>query len=482
MQRRTRLAAVAGTIALLAGGAAPARAQDSEVVSLARDLVRIDTSNPPGNEAMIAEYLRTRLEPLGFSVEIVPTPAPGKAHLIARLPATGPATEKPLLLAGHADVVGVERPLWTVDPFSGLVQDGLLYGRGAMDFKGGLAAFTVAAMRIAREATPRTRDLILLSEADEEGGAYGTTWLAENHWDKIDAGASINEGGWIFQGGSGGAKLMGITTIDKNSLSVTFRTRGTSTHSSRPLADSALRRLARALNRVEHYDTAPRITPPARSYLARVGARVDRADGDAAADAPAHAPAGGPAAGGRPAARRALGRALRRPGAQHLRPDDRRRRLPGQRPPGDRRGDGQHAHAPRPGAAAADPRAAARGRRPEGRDHADRHRRRDRGGDARRVRQARRAAAEHDGHRPLPQPRAGGQRQWPGVEVAPALFEAGTDATPWRQRGIPVYGVYPYPISLDELQAMHGNDERIPIASLEQGTDMLTRVLREAVG
>ena len=75
-----------------------------------------------------------------------------------------------------------------------------------------------------------------------------------------------------------------------------------------------------------------------------------------------------------------------------------------------------------------------------------------------------------------------GQRQWPGVEVAPALFEAGTDATPWRQRGIPVYGVYPYPISLDELQAMHGNDERIPIASLEQGTDMLTRVLREAVG
>ena len=82
------------------------------------------------------------------------------------------------------------------------IQDGLIYGRGAMDFKGGLAAFTVAAMRIARENAPRTRDLILLSEADEEGGAYGTTWLAENHWDKIDAGVSINEGGWIFAGGA----------------------------------------------------------------------------------------------------------------------------------------------------------------------------------------------------------------------------------------------------------------------------------------
>jgi acetylornithine deacetylase/succinyl-diaminopimelate desuccinylase-like protein len=75
-----------------------------------------------------------------------------------------------------------------------------------------------------------------------------------------------------------------------------------------------------------------------------------------------------------------------------------------------------------------------------------------------------------------------GRRQWPGVRVTPALFEAGTDATPWRQRGIPVYGVYPYPITLRDLRAMHGNDERISIRSLEQGTDMLSRVLRREVG
>ena len=482
MQRRTRLAAVAGTIALLAGGAAPARAQDSEVVSLARDLVRIDTSNPPGNEAMIAEYLRTRLEPLGFSVEIVPTPAPGKAHLIARLPATGPATEKPLLLAGHADVVGVERPLWTVDPFGGLVQDGLLYGRGAMDFKGGLAAFTVAAMRIAREATPRTRDLILLSEADEEGGAYGTTWLAENHWDKIDAGASINEGGWIFQGGSGGAKLMGITTIDKNSLSVTFRTRGTSTHSSRPLADSALRRLARALNRVEHYDTAPRITPTARRYL---GAWARVSTGRTATRLRTLLRTRRPAVRRRVADRLHAGRwgelydglvrnifvptivgggfrANVLPGTAEATVN--MRMLPGQEP--------------RPlirelRRAVADPKVeitpivTGDATVEETLDAFDK-----------RAAQPP-STTDTDLYRSLVRE---GQRQWPGVEVAPALFEAGTDATPWRQRGIPVYGVYPYPISLDELQAMHGNDERIPIASLEQGTDMLTRVLREAVG
>jgi acetylornithine deacetylase/succinyl-diaminopimelate desuccinylase-like protein len=482
MQRRTRLAAVAGTIALLAGGAAPARAQDSEVVSLARDLVRIDTSNPPGNEAMIAEYLRTRLEPLGFSVEIVPTPAAGKAHLIARLPATVPATEKPLLLAGHADVVGVERPLWTVDPFSGLVQDGLLYGRGAMDFKGGLAAFTVAAMRVAREATPRTRDLILLSEADEEGGAYGTTWLAENHWDKIDAGVSINEGGWIFRGGSGGARLMGITTIDKNSLSVTFRTRGTSTHSSRPLPDSALRRLTRALNRVENYDTAPRITPTARSYLE---AWARESSGRTAKRLRTLLNTRRAAVRRRVADQLQAGRwgelydglvrnifvptivsggfrANVLPGTAEATVN--MRMLPGQKP--------------RPllrelERVVADPRVeitpivSGDATVEETLDAFDK----------RAVQPP--STTDTELYRSLARE---GQRQWPGVRVAPALFEAGTDATPWRQRGIPVYGVYPYPIGLDELQAMHGNDERIPIASLEQGTDMLTRVVREAVG
>ena len=119
MQRRVRLAVLAGAAAFLFGGAAPARAQQSEVVTLLQDLVRIDTSNPPGNEALVDELLRARLEPLGFRVEIIPTPAPGKSHLIARLPATAPSGEKPLLLAGHADVVGVERPLWTKDPFAG---------------------------------------------------------------------------------------------------------------------------------------------------------------------------------------------------------------------------------------------------------------------------------------------------------------------------------------------------------------------------
>ena len=147
--------AVMAVVALGFPGAASAQddGPDGEVVALLQELIRANTSNPPGNEAQIAELLRTRLEPLGFEVEIVPTPTPGKAHLIARLRAQNP-TAKPLLLAGHEDVVGVERELWSVDPFAGVLRGGDIFGRGAMDFKGGLAAFTVAASRIARAKVP----------------------------------------------------------------------------------------------------------------------------------------------------------------------------------------------------------------------------------------------------------------------------------------------------------------------------------------
>ena len=245
------------------------------MVTLLRELVQVNTSNPPGNEAQVAELLAPRLRALGFEVDIIQTPTAGKAHLVARLRAANP-TEKPILLAGHADTVGVEPELWTFDPFGGTTSGDYLLGRGSLDFKGGLAAFTVAAMQLARSGVPLKRDVILLSEADEEGGSYGTRWLADNHWDKIDAGVSLNEGGWIFKDGSGRPRLLGITTIDKNSLSVTVRTRGTSTHSSRPLPDSAIRRLVRALYRIERFSTAAADHADRPPLPARVGERVRR--------------------------------------------------------------------------------------------------------------------------------------------------------------------------------------------------------------
>ena len=360
-----------------AGGAEPARAQNSEVVTLLQDLVRINTSNPPGNEALVAELLRTRLEPLGFQVEIVPTPTTGKAHLIARLPATAPDGRKPLLLAGHEDVVGVERPLWTVDPFAGVIQGDRLYGRGAMDFKGGLAAFTVAAMRLAREGAPRTRDLILLAEADEEGGSYGTTWLAENHWAKIDASESHQRGRLDLRRRVRRRAADGHHD-DRQELAVGDVPHARDLDALLPAAArqraAPARPRARSRRALRHR-AADRRRPRASTCAPGRAPRTRRPRGGCARSPPPAVPRSAPPVG-RPAARRPVGRAVRRAAAQHLRADDRRGRVPGQRPPRHRRGDGEHAHAARPEAAAADPRAPPRGRRPEGADHPDRQRRR----------------------------------------------------------------------------------------------------------
>lgn len=485
--RRTMCAATAaaslalGVFAGSAAGQAPTgtAGPDGEVVELLQQLIRVNTSNPPGNEALVAELLRARLAPLGFEVEVLPTPTAGKAHLIARLRATNP-TQKPLLLAGHADVVGVERELWDVDPFGGLVQGGNVIGRGAMDFKGGLAAFTVAAMRLARSKVPLTRDVILLAEADEEGGDYGTAWLAKNHWAKIDAGVSLNEGGWIFEDRAGVPRLMGITTVDKNSLSVTLRTRGTSTHSSRPLPDSAIDRLTRALARISRYETTPpELDPTARRYL-RTWSSAFR--GRSAADVRAYLRADGPA-GRRRAARRLVRgeygelfnglirtifvptiveggfRSNVLPGTAEATVN--LRLLPGA--------------GPRPAIAElrrviGDPRV--------------------RVAPITQTGESVEAVLERFEERARLRPtRTGtelyrslvtqGRAEWPTARPTPALFEAGTDAYPWRQRGIPVYGVYPYPISRSELAAMHGNGERISVERLEEGTDMLSRVVRQ---
>ena len=182
---------------VLAGLAVPsaAQAQESEVVTLLRDLVRVDTSDPP------------RQRGAGGRVPRSPASRPrlrGR-HRPDADPRQGPSGGPPA--GGEPDRAAAPagRPrghrrrrarAWRSDPFGGAISGNYVLGRGALDFKGGLAAFTVAAMRLARSGAPLDRDVILLAEADEEGGSYGTSWLADNHWAKIDAGVSISEGGW----------------------------------------------------------------------------------------------------------------------------------------------------------------------------------------------------------------------------------------------------------------------------------------------
>lgn len=461
--------------AILAQSAGVAANPTSELL---RELIRIDTSNPPGNEGKMAEFLKTKFAPLGFQIDIIPTPDAGKAHFIARL--KGDGSKKPILLAAHADVVGVERDKWTVDPFAGVVKDGYIMGRGAIDFKGGLAIFAQAAMMLAQNKVPLARDVIFLSEADEEGGQYNTTWLAKDHWDKLDCEFSLNEGGWIMKNPDGSVRYVSISTADKSSVSLLLTARGTSTHSSMPRPDNAIFTLNKAMAKIADYDTQPKLIastreffttlektskPPMSTYFhnlvnSKDPALVKQADQEISKDPLLHA-----------IMRNTIAPVLMSAGF-------RGNVIPGS-------ADATLNFRTVPGtnvdeliseiqAVINDPRvsvtsAIGRGM-PGGASYAAYQQT---------LKNLQPSPKDSDLYRALVQQ---SNAVFPGVPVTTYLFQAGTDSAAWRTRGIPVYGIYPYPISAEDLTRMHGNDERVSIQSLQQGTDLIYKTLVQVAG
>jgi acetylornithine deacetylase/succinyl-diaminopimelate desuccinylase-like protein len=457
---------VLGVLSFAAALMPPVRAGDT--ADLLAELIRVDTSNPPGNEAKLDELLAAKLKPLGFEIDIIPTPQPGKSVLFARLKGDGSA--KPVLLAAHADVVGVEREKWSLDPFAGIVKDGYVYGRGAIDFKGGMAVFTEAVMRLARNKVPLKRDVILLIEADEESAQYNTSWLAQSHWDRMDCEFALNEGGWIMKRPDGKVRYVSISTADKTSVSLLLTAHGTSTHSSMPLPDQEIFRLAKALAKIADYDTRPELNestreffltlaqtsePPMSTYFTNLAtskdpALVAQADKEISKDPLLHAIMRNTIA---PVLMNAGFRGNVIPGSAEATINF--RTIPGTTPEdliaemkkvvGDPNVDVTPARTGQPGTPRV-PRSA--GPSPIG--------------------------------SPLYQALVkSANAVWPGVPVTQYLFQAGTDAIAWRSRGVPVYGVYPYPITNEDLRRMHGNDERVPVESLEEGTNYIYRTLLE---
>ena len=469
-------ASVLSTLAavLLALGASyPAKAQvDQPTAELLSELIRVDTSNPPGNEARLATLLAEKFRPLGFEIEIIPTPEPGKAHFLARI--RGDGSKRPVLLAAHADVVGVEREKWSVDPFDGQIKDGYVYGRGAIDFKGGLAVFAKAVMRLVKNHIPLHRDVILLSEADEEGGRYNTSWLAESHWNLMDCEFALNEGGWIMKNAAVGVQYVSISTADKLSIPLILTAKGTSTHSSMPRPDNAIFTLSKAMAKLADYETPPELIPSTREFFATLQETsgpplstyfntllnskdpiaIREADREISKNSLLHAIMRNTIA---PVFLKAGFRGNVIPGSAeatiNLRiipgTDVEKLRTEIEQAINDSRVTVAFPPADTPeGARMASLLKTAAGLQPSGKDT--------------------------ELYRAL---RSSAQAVWPGVPVTTYLFQAGTDAIAWRSRGVPVYGIYPYPISSDDLTRMHGNDERVPVESLEQGTEMIYKTL-----
>jgi len=452
-----------------------AQGNEHPTADLLSELISIDTGNPPGNENKIAEFLASRLRPLGFEIKIVPTPAPGKSHFIGRL--KGDGTKKPVLIAAHADVVGVEREKWTVDPFSGIIRDGYVYGRGAIDFKGGLAVFTQAVMQLARNHVPLHRDIILLSEADEEGGLYNTTWLANSHWDLINCEFALNEGGWIMQDPAGRLQYVSVSTADKLSIPVLVTATGNSTHSSMPTPDNAIYALARALSRLSEYEAPLELIPSTREFLetlAKVSqpplsrdldillnskgpAQVREADRQVSENPLLHALMRNTIA---PVLLKAGFRGNVIPGSAQATVNV--RLIPNTDFDALLSHMRQVINDPHVEVSLASPDT------PEGQ----------RAAALLKLRSSLSPSTKDTAlYRAL---EASAHSIWPDTPVTPYLFQAGTDAGAWRSRGIPVYGIYPYPITAEDLRRMHGNDERVSIHSLEQGTELIYKTLVQA--
>ncbi len=239
-----------------------------EAADLLQRLIRVDTTNPPGNETAAAELLRDYLEANGVACELI-AKVPERANLVARLPGgSGPT----LLLLSHTDVVLADPAEWSVPPFSGELRDGQVWGRGALDMKGQVAANAVAIASLAREGFAPGGDLIFAATADEEvGDGFGLQWLCEAHPDAVRCDFAINEGGGDRVELDDGRPIYEATVAEKMTAPFRLRVRGRSGHASMPgIADNALVKAARLIGRLAAFRPEPQLVPEAEGFLSVV--------------------------------------------------------------------------------------------------------------------------------------------------------------------------------------------------------------------
>ena len=239
-----------------------------EVTELLQALIRLDTVNPPGNETAAVEPLRAYLEESGVACDLYAR-VPERANLVARLPGTGGGPR--LLLLSHTDTVLADPAEWIVDPWSGDLRDGEVWGRGALDMKGQVAASAVAIASLAREGFQPAGDLIFAACADEEvSGGYGLSWLCEAHPDAVRAEYSLNEGaGDRIE--LGGRAFYFCSTAEKMSSPFRLVVHGRSGHASQPaIADNALVEAAQLIERLDALEPEPRIEPEVEAILRAV--------------------------------------------------------------------------------------------------------------------------------------------------------------------------------------------------------------------
>ncbi|MFZ0639558.1 MAG: M20/M25/M40 family metallo-hydrolase [Candidatus Acidiferrales bacterium] len=241
-------------------------ALESDAVQKLSAYIRVDTTNPPGNEIRAAQWYAKIFQAEGIPYQIAES-APGRGNIVARLKGSG--SEPALILLNHMDVVPVSRAYWTVDPFAGLIRDGYLWGRGSIDMKSLGILELLTFLELHRLHTPLRRDVIFIGTADEEaGGNFGAGWVVKNRPQWIaGAGFMLTEGAGSLADNSGKPIYFGVGPTEKTPAWLRLIATGRSGHGSVPIPDSAPNRLIAALDRLRQYRPPIELTPPVEAML-----------------------------------------------------------------------------------------------------------------------------------------------------------------------------------------------------------------------
>jgi acetylornithine deacetylase/succinyl-diaminopimelate desuccinylase-like protein len=415
---------------------------EDEVVSLAADLIRFDTSNLGGGDARereAAEYVAGKLSEAGLRPALLES-APGRANVVVRIPGTDP-TAPALLLHGHLDVVPADPAVWSVHPFSGQVRDDVLWGRGAVDMKNAVAVLVALARKWSRSGDGTHRDVVMAFTADEEDTAeYGARWLVDKHAALFEGCTeAIGESGGFTFHVPGGQRLYPVASAERGTAWLKLTARGTSGHGSKPNADNAVTRLAEAIVRIGEHKWPVRLIPSVQAAIDAIAAAVGDDD---------LGPAGALVAGTKrnsanPTMLRAGVKVNVVPGEAVAYVDG--RVLPGFEPEFESTMDEltgsnvtwEYAHREPPVQAPLD---------------------------SPLVTAMSKALLAED----------------PGGTVVPYCMSGGTDAKQFARLGMSCYGFTPLvlPPGYDYYAMFHGVDERIPVSALRSGLSIMDRLLR----
>lgn len=433
----------------------------AETVAHLQAMIRLDTSNPPGNEIAVARYLEGVLRAEGVETWL-DEPAEGRAAFIARV--RGDGSRRPLLLMAHMDVVGVEAAKWSTPPFGAEIRDGVLYGRGAIDDKGMLACNLMAMLLVRRaiveSGTRPARDLVLLATSDEEtGGSFGIDWVLEHRRDLIDAEFALNEGGRV-RVVDGRPLYAAVQCAEKVPHNVIVTARGPGGHAAIPHAGNAITRLAAALARITAHQEPLLLSPVTRTFFEELAAvwpdaAQRRAMGDVASDDPARVTRGARTLSRVPSLnavlRNGISPTLISGGIRaNVIPTEAEATLNIRTLPGERIEDVVE----RLRALVGDPDVSFR------------------------VRASGDDAPSSPIDSPMYRAIADSVAALDGrLRTVPYLSTGATDSATLRKAGIPCYGILPFPLTQEDEDRMHGHDERVPLDSLAFGTRLVHAIV-----